>query len=593
MLSFATRFFYSNLFLAAFVCIIVAVKKLLKNHLSERLQYNLWFLLLFLLGIPLIPSQLAGIFKIFAWIPSPGDADFFSSASIGQTEVPQTQAAALDLIRDFSITVNRQSHSLPAILFLSIWIAGMAVLLCFTLKARLLLYRIKHSALPLQNAEIHKIFDLCRSEMRIKKRIPLYSTAYLKTPIMTGVFRPRIYLPLHLISDFAPKDIRYMLLHELQHYKYKDALINSMITFYGILYWCNPTVRYALREIPDDRELACDSSVLNMLSQSEYKDYGATLINFAEKLSLFPFPFVSGIGGNQKQIKRRIIGIASYRPPARGQKLKGLLIYCLIAALSLGFTPALSADASQEDTYRKQTKTAVSHVDLSSFFGDCQGSFVLYDTASDQWEIYQESLAKQRVSPDSTYKIYSALAALEKHKIRPDSSSLDWDGQIWPFDEWNQGQTLTSALQNSVNWYFQTLDKRMGLTSLEKFYSDIGYGNHDLSGGISDFWMESSLKISPLEQVEMLRKLYTNEFHFRDENIDAVKNALRLSSSDKGILYGKTGTGNVNGETVNGWFIGYVESADTTYFFAVNLQGKTSSAASEIALRILQAKNIY
>lgn len=75
-----------------------------------------------------------------------------------------------------------------------------------------------------------------------EKPVPVYSTAFLKSPVITGLFFPRIYVPIHLISDFNSVDMRYMLLHELQHYKHKDAFGNHLMNLAGILYWFNPFV---------------------------------------------------------------------------------------------------------------------------------------------------------------------------------------------------------------------------------------------------------------------------------------------------------------------------------------------------------------
>ena len=61
----------------------------------------------------------------------------------------------------------------------------------------------------------------------------------------------------------------------------------------GVIYWFNPLVWYALKEMRNDREVACDTSVLKMLEEDAYEDYGNTLINFAEKVSLTPFPFAA------------------------------------------------------------------------------------------------------------------------------------------------------------------------------------------------------------------------------------------------------------------------------------------------------------
>ena len=71
---------------------------------------------------------------------------------------------------------------------------------------------------------------------------------------------------------------------------------------------------------------------------------------------------------------------------------------------------------------------------------------------------------------------------------------------------------------------------------------------------------------------------------------------MRLSLSDINTLYGKTGTGSVNGENINGWFIGYIESFDNTYFFATNVQNDynaSGSVARDITLDILKSKSLY
>lgn len=61
-------------------------------------------------------------------------------------------------------------------------------------------------------------------------------------------------------------------------------------------------------------------------------------------------------------------------------------------------------------------------------------------------------------------------------------------------------------------------------------------------------------------------------------------------------LYGKTGTGRVNGKDVNGWFVGYIESDNNTYYFATNIQAPsnaTGSQATEITETILSDFGIW
>ena len=216
--------------------------------------------------------------------------------------------------------------------------------------------------------------------------------------------------------------------------------------------------------------------------------------------------------------------------------------------------------------------------------------------AQDTWNIYNMDRAALRVSPDSTYKIYDALFGLEAGAITPEDSTMEWNRELYPFQEWNADQTLQSAMSASVNWYFQEIDKQLGLSGIDRYLREIRYGNENSKGGLSPYWMESSLKISPIEQVELLRKLYENNLGFGIQNVNAVKDSILLSSSEAGNLYGKTGTGCIDGKDVNGWFVGYVEAPDNTWFFAANIAANddaSGSNAAEITQHILSGMGIW
>ena len=557
MADFMIRFLICNVFISGIIGILLIVKRLFKNNLSSRMQYNLWFLLLGLLAVPFIPFRLIGFPQIFSWLGS------FSSSPASDTAATIGEAVGIhptgntDWMNDFALSVNKETPSIAGYILFGVWIVGFFAMIILVIKSSLRLRTFEKSALPLQNPEVRRLYHRCLEEMGIHRNIPVYSTAFLKSPIIVGLLKPCIYLPIHLISDYNESDMRYMLLHELQHYKHKDAVASYLMNLAGVIYWFNPLVWYALKEMRNDREVACDTSVLKMLEEDAYEDYGNTLINFAEKISLTPFPFAAGLGGNMEQMKRRIINIASYEKPTFMKRIKGMTAFMLTAVLLLGFAPFISTYAADGSHYQWDSSSEnVSYVDLSTYFGEYEGSFVLYDLENDAWSIHDKEHATLRVAPNSTYKIYDALFGLEEDIITPENSFIAWDGKNYPFDTWNTDQTLQSAMSNSVNWYFQSLNEQLGVHSVNKYIQQIKYGNENMSGNFSSYWMESSLKISPIEQVELLTKLQNNSFGFAPENINAVKDALCLSSSDAGTFYGKTGTGRVDGQDVNGWFIG-------------------------------------
>lgn len=591
------RFFLCNVFISGIIGILLLVKRIFKNSLSSRMQYNLWFLLLGLLAVPFIPFRFIGLPQIFSWLGS-----LRSSPSSGAgTNITGTAEAVTtgntNWMNNFTLSVNSETPSIAGYILLGIWIVGILAMIILVIKSSLRLRSLEKSALPLQNQEVRRLYHRCLEEMGIHRDIPVYSTAFLKSPIIVGLLKPCIYLPIHLISDYDESDMRYMLLHELQHYKHKDAVASYLMNLAGVIYWFNPLVWYALKEMRNDREVACDTSVLKMLEEDAYEDYGNTLINFAEKVSLTPFPFAAGLGGNMKQMKRRIINIASYEKPTFMKRIKGMTTFMLTAVLLLGFAPFISTYAADGSHYQWDSSSEnVSYVDLSTYFGEYEGSFVLYDLENDAWSIHDMEHATLRVAPNSTYKIYDALFGLEEEIITPENSFIAWNGETYPFEAWNADQTLQSAMNSSVNWYFESVDEQLGAANISNYIEEIGYGNENISGDFSTYWMESSLKISPIEQVELLTRLQNNSLGFAPENINAVKDAICLSSSDAGTFYGKTGTGRVDGQDVNGWFIGYIETVDNTYFFATNIgadSDATGGNATEITMSILSDMNIW
>ena len=597
MSEFMIRFLICNIFISIIIGILLLAKHLLKNNLTNRMHYNLWFLLLGLLVVPFIPVHPIQVLQIFSWF-----GNFKSTASsstetvIGETTA-LNQPTTANWMNDFSISVSKKTPSTIGLILCIVWCIGIFIMIMLIMKSMLRFNNIKNSALPLQNPAVRKLYHDCLDEMHIAKPIPVYSTAFLKSPVIVGLFKPCIYLPIHLISDYNANDIRYMLMHELEHYKYKDAFANYLMNIIGVLYWFNPLVWYSLKEMKNDREVACDTSVLKLLDEDDYEDYGNTLINFAEKVSLSPFPFATGISGSMKQMQKRILNIANYHPASFRKNLHSAFAYIMIAFFLLGTAPILSIQAAENNRYYfNENNRTITYIDLSDFFEEYNGSFVLYDATEDSWQIYNKEYATTRISPASTFKIYSALFSLETGIITPEQSLIPWNGQHYKYDLWNADQTLETAMQNSVTWYFQALDQQATLSSIKKYVQEIGYGNQLVEGDVSSYWINSSLKISPIEQVEMLKKLYYNQLGFSSDNIKAVKDSICLYSTEQGSISGKTGTEEVNGQNTSGWFIGYIEQDNHIYFFATNIQSEELASgplATELTFSILSDLKLW
>lgn len=590
---FFTNFVISFIVSSITIAVIMLVKKVFQKQLSAKWQYNLWFLLLVALTLPFIPSQF--IHFSIDFISLNGNQSYGVSSTFANTRAADAPSN-VNWMQDFALTVNRFNPGLLNLILAGIWMLGMVFFAVLTIRAWIRLNNIKKTVHGLENQEVAILFEQCKQHLNISKKVILGVSPLINSPLTFGLIKTYVVLPADFSEWLSKKDMKHIFLHELNHYKYKDIVVNYLTVTYQIIYWFHPLVWIAFKEMRLDREIACDSRVLNSLDEHCYKDYGNTIIHFVDRTSKARnYMLANHLNDSKEQIKRRIKKIAFFTTESKRLKLKSIGIFILVGVFVASQLPLVSVMADSHNRYNFNDERTV-YEDLSEYFDGYEGSFVLYDMKADRYHIYNEDKSTMRVSPDSTYKIYSALFGLESDVISSDNSTLKWNGQRFPYDAWNKDQNLSTAMEDSVTWYFQALDKRTELDTIQGYLNKIDYGNQDVSYGIEQYWLESSLKISPVEQVQLLKSFYKNEFQFKEKNIQTVKDTLKLAEKENLRLSGKTGTGNVNGNDINGWYIGYVETKENTYFFATNIQNgdnASGSKATEITLSILEDKGIY
>ena len=220
--------------------------------------------------------------------------------------------------------------------------------------------------------------------------------------------------------------------------------------------------------------------------------------------------------------------------------------------------------------------------DLSPFFKDTVGAFVLYDSKRDHYIRYNEARCRQRFSPKSTFKIPNSLIGLETGVIRDAEFVITWNRQKYPpqdnwnqepFAHWAQDHTLRSAIKYSVVWYYRELALRVGQQKMKQYVARFNYGNKTVSGRIDNFWLDGSLRISANEQVEFLKAFYKGQLSVSSRITEIVKDILELEKTPTYKLSAKTGGGSISEGVYIGWFVGYVETKENVYFFATNIEG--------------------
>ncbi|MFC0045866.1 class D beta-lactamase [Metabacillus iocasae] len=229
----------------------------------------------------------------------------------------------------------------------------------------------------------------------------------------------------------------------------------------------------------------------------------------------------------------------------------------------------------------KKNDQHVMKVEVEEEFAGYNGTFVLRDVKKGKTFVYNEERANKRTAPESTFKIPNALIGLQVGAVDDEYEIKEWDGVEREIPVWNQDHTLGSGMRNSVVWYYQEMARDIGEATMKEWIEKLSYGNEDLSGGIDQFWLSRSLKISPVEEVDFIEQLSNETLPFDLDVMRTVKRMMVQAEGKDYTLYGKTGQG-----SGIGWYVGYLDVNGKTYVFATNIDG-TSADAKRITRNIL------
>lgn len=215
--------------------------------------------------------------------------------------------------------------------------------------------------------------------------------------------------------------------------------------------------------------------------------------------------------------------------------------------------------------------------DLQKPFKDCnlKGSTTIYDLKNNQW-IFTDSLdASLETLPASTFKVINLLIALQTGVIKDENDTVRWVGStdtaLYGYrPEIYRDMSIKEAFQVSAGWVFIELAKKVGRERYRHYLTLSGYGNGNLTEEGADFWNFGAFAVSPQNQVQFLVKVYEEKTPFSKRNVEILKRVMITEQTSAFTIRSKTGWTRVEGKDW-GWWVGYVQQKDNTYFFATRV----------------------
>ncbi|EOD8534359.1 beta-lactam sensor/signal transducer BlaR1 [Staphylococcus aureus] len=547
--------------------LLLFFRYILKRYFNYMLNYKVWYLTLLAGLIPFIPIK----FSFFKFNNLNNQEPTVESNSHNLNPNINTTK----LVHEFTTDIHKFNWDSIDNICTVIWIVLVIILSFKFLNSLLYLKYLKKQSLYLNEKEKDKINKILFNH-QYKRNIVIRKAESIHSPITFWYGKYIILIPSLYFKSINDKKLKYIILHEYAHAKNRDTLHLIIFHIFSIAMSYNPLIQIVKRKMIHDNEVEADRFVLNNINKNEFKSYAEAIMDSVLKTSFFNKNILShSFNGKKSLLKRRLINIKEGNLKKQSKLI--LIFICIFTFFIMIIQSQFLMGQSLTDyNYKKPLQSDYQILDESKNFGSNSGSFVMYSMKKDKYYIYNEKESRKRYSPDSTYKIYLALFGLDRHIISDKNSRMSWNHNHYPFDSWNKDQDLNTAIQNSVNWYFERISNQLSKNYTSDQLKQLNYGNKNL-GSYKAYWLEDSLKISNLEQVIVLKNMMEQNNHFSKNEKKQLSSSLLIRKNENYELYGKTGTGIVNGKYNNGWFVGYVITNHDKYYFSTHLSDEKAS----------------
>jgi beta-lactamase regulating signal transducer with metallopeptidase domain len=342
------------------ILILLLGKQFLKNKISRQWQYYIWLVVVLRLLLPFGPEvSLMG--KTYRTV----DQAISQAALLPPQQQPPLNVPGGNLVPAVGAEHRKEMLNSPAddvttthpfqdigvLLINHIWLVVALGLLIrkITIYQGFVRY-IKARLTPVSDIEQLDELSIVAEQSGIKKPVELCVNPLVSSPLLLGLFHPCIVLPR---VDILEKDFRYIVLHELTHYKRCDMFYKWLVQVTVCLHWFNPLVHLMSREITKACEFSCDEAVLTKMGSGNAQDYGKTLLDAMAAVGRYKENFGAvTLSENKHLLKERINAIMNFKKKSTAIRfLTGALTLCVM--FGAAFVGVYPVDAAVDRTAGK------------------------------------------------------------------------------------------------------------------------------------------------------------------------------------------------------------------------------------------------
>lgn len=440
------------------ILLYIAITPILSKRYSAKGLYYSWLIIVIGLIVPYWPK--INVPSADINVKTPAEAIWTKSL----LTVPATNADIVTQVSDSApLNYTGLRPALPNIQWWQfiaiIWITGVIVFLFIHCQKH---YRFVKMAdrwsEDINDEQVLALMDGIKEDLGISGHISLNVCPNIGSPMMIGIFKPRILLP---VVNISQGELRFILKHELVHYKRKDLWYRYLLLLATALHWFNPVIYLMVKVVNAQCELSCDAEVVRNSNMNTRYQYCETIAVLLENQSKMKTALSTNFYGGKNGMKNRFLSIMD-----TSKKRVGLFIICVTMIITAGVGIVCTA-VSSDSTTRCLSDNVDFDVDIKiADYNNTQenyGTYVCYVDARPQLEFFikGEDIAQIEVSCQNEY-VYAVDWTKTQHE------------KYWNVDYY---QTYDEETQTCTFHPERLYDKTMKFQFNEGFrdYGDIWY----------------------------------------------------------------------------------------------------------------------
>ena len=238
-----------------------------------------------------------------------------------------------------------------------VWLGGVIVMFVWHFGGWIQVRGLRQGGTRAAGAKVQEMFDRLLTRLRVRRSVRLLESVRVAVPVVVGLLRPVVLLPIGAVTGLSPGQLEAILAHELAHIRRRDCLVQMLQAIMETLLFYHPGVWWVSRQIREESEQCCDDLAVGLCP--DRLGYAHALAKVAELGSVQQTAFAAAAtGGKLLPRIRRLMKPGEAGSSSHAWPIVALTTVVFASSMLLAIAQAQPASSQRQDSGKDDLRTA-------------------------------------------------------------------------------------------------------------------------------------------------------------------------------------------------------------------------------------------